>query len=83
MTLQTVVIAGGSISGLAAAAALAPLVGRVIVVERADVVGGSVAPQGQLPHVLCVAGAAALEELLPGFAVSLLCLLYTSPSPRD
>lgn len=84
MNTATVVIVGGSISGLAAAAAVAPLVGQVLVVERADVdaVGGSVAPQGQLPHILCVAGAAVLEDLLPGFAAALLAQ-GAAPGGRD
>lgn len=68
----TVVIAGGSIAGLAAAAALSPLVARIVVVERQAERDGSVAAQGRMPHVLCVAGAAVLEELLPGFAAALL-----------
>lgn len=66
--LETAVVVGGSVAGLAAAATLSPRAGRVLVLERRPATGGSVAPQGALPHVMLAAGAASLERLFPGFA---------------
>jgi 2-polyprenyl-6-methoxyphenol hydroxylase-like FAD-dependent oxidoreductase len=71
-TLDTAVVVGGSIAGLAAAATLSPRARRVVVLERRAVTGGSVAPQGVLAHVMLAAGAHSLERLLPGFAQELL-----------
>ncbi|MGW7722755.1 FAD-dependent oxidoreductase [Streptomyces canus] len=64
------VVLGGSHSGMLAAAALAGLADRVIVVER-DVLPPGPAPRKGLPqarhvHQLWSGGAIALEELLPG-----------------
>ncbi len=65
---EQVVVVGGSVAGLAAAAAVAPYAGRVTVVERhrTPATAGSIVPQGALPHVLLAGGAAALERLVPG-----------------
>ncbi|MDN5797755.1 MAG: FAD-dependent oxidoreductase [Intrasporangium sp.] len=67
-----VAVVGGSMGGLAAAAALAPVVDEVVVIERASDTAGSVAPQGMLPHVMCAAGSVVLEKLFPGFSQTLL-----------
>ena len=71
-TIDRAVVIGGSIAGLAAAAALAERAGEVVVAERrpppqADA-PVSIAPQGEFPHILLASGAAALERLLPGFS---------------
>jgi 2-polyprenyl-6-methoxyphenol hydroxylase-like FAD-dependent oxidoreductase len=70
-TPETAVVVGGSVAGLAAAATLSPRARRVLVVERRPATGGSVAPQGVLPHVMLAAGARSLERLFPGFAEEL------------
>ncbi|MBJ7356877.1 hypothetical protein [Nocardioides sp.] len=62
-------VAGGSVAGLAAAAAVAPYAEQVCVVERHPEAGtaqASIVPQGGLPHVLLAGGAAALDRLVPG-----------------
>ncbi|MET7688188.1 FAD-dependent oxidoreductase [Streptomyces sp. NPDC005483] len=67
---RVAVVLGGSHTGMLAAAALAGLADRVIVVER-DVLPSGTAPRRGLPqarhvHQLWSGGAVALEELLPG-----------------
>lgn len=67
----TVVVLGGSLGGLLAAAALAPHVGRVLVVDR-DPLGDDPAPRPGTPqathaHGLLASGRLAVESLLPGF----------------
>jgi 2-polyprenyl-6-methoxyphenol hydroxylase-like FAD-dependent oxidoreductase len=64
------VVLGGSLAGLAAAAALAPRFQRVTIVER-DILPRSGehrrgVPQGRHVHVLLPAGRLGLGELLPG-----------------
>jgi 2-polyprenyl-6-methoxyphenol hydroxylase-like FAD-dependent oxidoreductase len=70
------VVVGGSVAGLAAAAALHPHVTRVTVVER-DGFGDAPAnrrgvPQGHHTHALMTGGRAALDQLLPGFSEAML-----------
>jgi len=70
-----VVIIGGSIAGLCAAAALAPHAERVTVVER-DAPGARRAPRKGVPqgghgHLLLERGRRALDSLLPGIFESL------------
>lgn len=67
---KRVVIIGGSMAGLLAAAAVAPFFGRVIVIER-DAQREAVAPRKGVPqgahvHGFLAAGRIALEQLLPG-----------------
>ncbi|WP_208117024.1 NAD(P)/FAD-dependent oxidoreductase [Streptomyces sp. NBC_00582] len=67
---RTAVVLGGSHAGMLAAAALAGLVERVVVVER-DVLPDGPAPRKGLPqarhaHMLWSGGVRALTELLPG-----------------
>ncbi|MFD5590875.1 FAD-dependent oxidoreductase [Streptomyces griseorubiginosus] len=67
---RVAVVLGGSHTGMLAAAALAGLADRVVVVER-DVLPAGPAPRKGLPqarhvHQLWSGGALALEELLPG-----------------
>jgi 2-polyprenyl-6-methoxyphenol hydroxylase-like FAD-dependent oxidoreductase len=71
MTGRAVVI-GGSVGGLAAAAMLASRAREVVVIERRLPEHGSVAPQGQLPHVMLAPGSRVLEQLFPGFSAALL-----------
>ena len=71
----TVVIIGAGIAGLLVAAALAPLVREVVLVE-ADALpegpeGRAGVPQGPHSHVLLVRGRAAFEQLLPGLDADL------------
>ena len=62
------VVIGGSIAGLLGAAAVAPYVGEVLVLERnAWRPGSSAAAHGSFPHVLLGGGAAAIEAIVPGF----------------
>jgi 2-polyprenyl-6-methoxyphenol hydroxylase-like FAD-dependent oxidoreductase len=70
--IERAVVIGGSIGGLAAAATLAGQAREVVVVERRVPEGGSVAPQGLLPHVMLAPGSRVLERLFPGFAAELL-----------
>ena len=74
--LGRVVVLGGSVAGLAAAAALAPKAREVLVLERHALPDqpterSSVSPQGTAPHLLLAGGAAALERLLPGYTADL------------
>ncbi|MER5729121.1 FAD-dependent monooxygenase [Streptomyces sp. NPDC002138] len=70
------VVIGGGLTGMLAAAALAPYADRVTVIER-DVLPRSDAPRAFLPqaqhaHLLWSGGAEAIEGLLPGFSERLL-----------
>ncbi|MGW5397911.1 FAD-dependent monooxygenase [Streptomyces sp. NPDC003952] len=66
-----VVILGGSLGGTLAAAALAPHVSEVLVLERERTLPESPVPRSRLPqaahaHMLWAGGADAIESLLPG-----------------
>ncbi|MFZ3473669.1 NAD(P)/FAD-dependent oxidoreductase [Streptomyces sp. 4.24] len=66
-----VVILGGSLAGTLAAAALAPHVREVLILERDRALPETAAPRPRLPqaahaHMLWAGGADAIEELLPG-----------------
>ncbi|WP_329203259.1 MULTISPECIES: FAD-dependent oxidoreductase [unclassified Streptomyces] len=66
-----VVVLGGGLAGTLAAAALAPHVGEVLVLEHDPVLPEAPAPRPRLPqaahaHILWAGGADAMEELLPG-----------------
>ncbi|WP_141204801.1 FAD-dependent oxidoreductase [Streptomyces griseorubiginosus] len=67
---RVAVVLGGSHTGMLAAAALAGLADRVVVVERDVLPAGPVSrkglPQARHVHQLWSGGALALEELLPG-----------------
>lgn len=67
---RVAVVLGGSHTGMLAAAALAGLADRVVVVERDTLPAGPVPrkglPQAHHVHQLWSGGALALEELLPG-----------------
>ena len=65
MDIERVVVVGGSMAGLAAAATLSTRAREVVVVERHD--GLALPPQAGLPHAMLVAGALELERLFPGF----------------
>lgn len=72
-SIDRAVVIGGSIGGLASAVTLSSRARQVVVVERRPSPdGGCTAPQGRQPHVLLVAGARVLEQLIPGFAQRLL-----------
>ncbi|MFD7553231.1 MULTISPECIES: NAD(P)/FAD-dependent oxidoreductase [unclassified Streptomyces] len=65
------VVLGGGLAGTLAAAALAPHVAEVLVVERDTVLPETASPRPRLPqaahaHMLWSGGADAIEELLPG-----------------
>lgn len=64
-------IVGAGIAGLAAAAALAPVCGRVVVIERDELPAGAASrrgvPQSDQLHNILSRGLRHLEELLPGF----------------
>lgn len=66
----TVVIVGGSLAGLFAAAAASAAGCTVTVLERDDLAAGTLAhpgvPQGRQPHIYLLRGLRAAEELLPG-----------------
>ena len=69
-------VLGGSLGGLLAAAALAPHVGRVVIVER-DTLGTEPfiragTPQALHAHGLLASGAVSMESLLPGLIDDLL-----------
>ncbi|MGW7103740.1 FAD-dependent oxidoreductase [Streptomyces sp. NPDC054838] len=66
-----VVVLGGGLAGTLAAAALAPRVREVLVLEHDAVLPGTPSPRPRLPqadhaHMLWAGGADAMEELLPG-----------------
>ena len=67
---QTAIVIGASMAGLLAAAALAPLYRRVLVLERDDLRDRSSprkgVPQAAHVHGFLAAGCTALEQLLPG-----------------
>jgi 2-polyprenyl-6-methoxyphenol hydroxylase-like FAD-dependent oxidoreductase len=68
-----VVVVGGSLAGLLAAAAVAPYAERVRVLDRDDLVSELVAPRRGTPqaghsHALLMGGMAAFDELVPGFS---------------
>ncbi|GHB75692.1 hypothetical protein GCM10010347_52660 [Streptomyces cirratus] len=65
------VVLGGGLAGTLAAAALAPHVREVLVLEHDSVLPEAPAPRPRLPqaahaHILWAGGADAMEELLPG-----------------
>nr|WSW41663.1 FAD-dependent monooxygenase [Streptomyces sp. NBC_01001] len=69
--LPRVVVLGGGLAGTLAAAALAPHVGEILIVERDSALPQTPAPRARLPqaahaHTLWAGGADAMEELLPG-----------------
>ncbi|MFF3313781.1 FAD-dependent oxidoreductase [Streptomyces sp. NPDC002952] len=65
-----VIVVGGGIAGLLAAAAVAPYAERVSVLERDRLSGGTGpragVPQGRHLHTLLSSGARAIDQLLPG-----------------
>jgi 2-polyprenyl-6-methoxyphenol hydroxylase-like FAD-dependent oxidoreductase len=68
-----VVVLGGSLAGLLAAAAVAPYADRVRVLDRDDLSSELVAPRRGTPqaghsHALLMGGTAAFDELVPGFS---------------
>ncbi|WP_329376817.1 pyridine nucleotide-disulfide oxidoreductase [Streptomyces sp. NBC_01351] len=65
------VVLGGGLAGTLAAAALAPYVAEVLVIERDSALPETATPRPRLPqaahaHMLWSGGADAIEELLPG-----------------
>lgn len=72
MSRRAVVI-GAGLAGMLAAAALAPAVDEVVVLERDDLPDAPEhrrgLPQGRHAHLLLAGGLAALEELVPGVRV--------------
>lgn len=73
---DTVIVVGGSVAGLLAAAACHPNASRVIVLERDTLPDGPAArpgtPQVSHAHGLLASGRLAAEELLPGLVGELL-----------
>ena len=68
-----VVVLGGSLAGLLAAAAVAPYADRVRVLDRDDLGSELVSPRRGTPqakhsHALLMGGMAAFDELAPGFS---------------
>jgi 2-polyprenyl-6-methoxyphenol hydroxylase-like FAD-dependent oxidoreductase len=65
---ERVVVIGGSVAGLLAAAAVAPHAEEVLVLERtAWRPRSSAAAHGAFPHVLLGGGAVAIEAMVPGY----------------
>ncbi|MBT2458876.1 FAD-dependent monooxygenase [Streptomyces sp. ISL-86] len=65
------IVLGGGLAGTLAAAALAPHVGEVLIIERDNILPDAPAPRPRLPqaahtHILWQGGAEAMEKLLPG-----------------
>ncbi len=82
------VIVGGSMAGLAAAAALARHAAQVTIVERDELpeepANRRGVPQGHHTHALMSGGRAALDELLPGFTEEMQSVGATLvDQPRD
>lgn len=73
MRMDHAVVIGGSLAGLAAAGVLSRRARRVTVLEprRPPEGVGSIAPQGDAPHLLLPAGAQALEAIFPGLTAEL------------
>ncbi|MDJ0382691.1 FAD-dependent oxidoreductase [Streptomyces sp. G-G2] len=75
-TRREAVVIGGGLTGMLAAAALAPYADRVTVIERDVLPAGpeprAFLPQAQHGHMLWSGGAEAIEGLLPGFSERLL-----------
>ncbi|MDN5860539.1 MAG: FAD-dependent oxidoreductase [Pseudonocardia sp.] len=63
MKLNRVVVIGGSMAGLAAAATLSSRAGEVVVVERHE--APALPPQAGLPHAMLLSGYLVLNELFP------------------
>jgi 2-polyprenyl-6-methoxyphenol hydroxylase-like FAD-dependent oxidoreductase len=70
MGLNRVLIVGGGVAGLAAAAMLSGRAAEVVVVERRP--APALPPQAGLPHAMLVSGALVLDELFPGLGQRLL-----------
>ena len=75
LRFTTVVVIGGSVAGLLAAAALAPHARRVVVVDR-DRLPDDVGPRSGTPHSthshgLLASGRLAMESLVPGLTADL------------
>ncbi|MBT2543305.1 FAD-dependent oxidoreductase, partial [Streptomyces sp. ISL-44] len=70
MPIRQVIVLGGGLAGMLAAAALAPHAGQVTIWERDTLPEGPVsrrgAPQARHAHVLWSGGARAIEAMLPG-----------------
>ncbi len=73
---DTVVVVGGSVAGLLAAAALTPHSRRVVIVERDHLPHGAAArggtPQATHSHGLLASGRTAMESLVPGLTDELI-----------
>jgi 2-polyprenyl-6-methoxyphenol hydroxylase-like FAD-dependent oxidoreductase len=76
--LDTVAVAGGSLGGLLAAAAVAPYARRVVVADRDPLpevpTARSGTPQVLHAHGLLASGRLAMERLLPGFTAEMVRL---------
>jgi len=70
MELNRVVVVGGGMAGLAAAATLAGRAGEVVVVERRQ--APALPPQAGMPHAMLVSGVLVLSELFPDLGQRLL-----------
>lgn len=70
MTLNRVVVVGGSMAGLAAAATLSSRAREVVVIEPHA--APALPPQAGLPHAMLASGALVLSELFPDLAHRLL-----------
>ncbi|QJY47888.1 NAD(P)/FAD-dependent oxidoreductase [Pseudonocardia broussonetiae] len=70
MELNRVVVVGGGMAGLAAAATLSARAREVVVVERRE--APALPPQAGLPHAMLVSGALVLNELFPDLGQRLL-----------
>jgi 2-polyprenyl-6-methoxyphenol hydroxylase-like FAD-dependent oxidoreductase len=71
-----ILVLGGSVAGLLAAAAVAPFAARVRVVDRDDLDTDLRTPRDGTPqaghsHAILMGGIAAMDEILPGFSGSL------------